>query len=59
VVTDRQFTCPACGHPNVYDPDGCDVVVRFKPGQGLKEFRYRLVRCSGCGKEHEVPEGPK
>jgi hypothetical protein len=27
--------------------------------EGLKEVRFRAVRCAGCGKEHEVPEVPE
>jgi ribosomal protein S27E len=55
---DRTFTCPDCGHETAYLPGECQRFVRFKPDGTLGEDRYLLVRCAGCGREHEVPDEP-
>lgn len=52
----RKFRCPDCGQVTTYRPDKCVQVVRLQPGGRLVGSRYLLVRCGGCGKEHEVPE---
>jgi hypothetical protein len=51
-----NFTCPACGHENTFNPEEHELIVRFKPDEEgtFGEFRYRRVRCSNCGREEDV-----
>jgi hypothetical protein len=55
---DQVFSCPACGRQTAYQPEEYELRVRFRSGGGMKEARYRLIRCPGCGREQEVPERP-
>jgi hypothetical protein len=57
----QQFTCPACGHLTTFDPAACWQGVKFSKDYWGSEEKvlFVLVRCAGCGKEHEVPTGKK
>jgi hypothetical protein len=59
MTRDRIFICPSCGHTITYQPEECELLVRFKPhGQRMKEARYRIVRCAHCGEQYKIAEVP-
>jgi hypothetical protein len=37
----QVYTCPACGRQTAYQPEEYELLVRLKPGDGMKEVRYR------------------